>query len=1004
MTRIFHHRLLRMAFLALMPATLLTPLLGQTPTISGVSIHELDTSSFQVFYTINGALWSDLRYGTTSGQYPYRTKSINCYNTATPCQYSGGKSVLTITALAPATTYYVRVTARPNPSDDTNICSTSICGSTELVVTTLPAAASTPLPPKQWRPTAVDTSSYVVISLQPGSGGECQAAASVASRDGWSVSAGDTVEKILLEIGYGAVIEIPPGVACLVPPKPPGGSDLDAGYVLPGKPLDSGCGGPCAMTDPRHRWIVFRTRQSADGDFPPFGARIDPSYAPKLGKFYSAQPNKYSQLFTAYTTAEPVHHFWWQNVEFEDDPNYTDPSGSVDPVGFQYFVQVGSSWKSGNNQFIVFDRVYAHGPGAPVRHITGYELGGNYQAMIGCYTSQVEAWRMKEYPSYAGTVSSSKTLLSIPKNTFRLSANSPLLGMTGPATVVLSSVLGVDKRNSPSIADHTGLVIGNLYKDHLEIQYSGLNTISCTGCTLVKTADPITPTTALKLFSGVITKAGFFSGISWNNAEWQSSRYIMAFGILFSDLQGPSGPYLFDNNYLDGVGEGFYVDPQYSNYGHDDITYLRNHQIWPKNAFSGDPQNLWRYNVRQHFESKRGRRYEIKGNLFSHSWSYQNDGPAIFISSRPTYIAQNLDDGVSDVNIESNTISHGRTGVVCQDGDAMDNAGFQFEPAAARRVTITNNLMFDLGRWKYCDSVQCPSLGSFYFENRPGCQDLVITNNTGDVTYGEIPALLYLGGGEMLSNHMTFQNNILHLSQGLAGYGGGSFGDWPLSGIANHEVSPAAVYSVNGSAPKFKDNLDASFVVTKDKVTPDYTWSKNVLIGGFIGNDAAHAVDMTYAQVVAYSANMPAGDIYPTGDTIAARQVAAGLDTTTWRSSVYNPQGIGADIDRLISDMGIVSRVQVPIVTSNTATFTYFAPDSRACVVDVSSNGSNWLRTQDAGGQRSRTVAVTGLSPATNYTSRIVCYYGQKNDGVLYTDYSADQITSGSFSTMAAGH
>lgn len=965
---------------------------GQVPTISDVSIDSLDTSSFRVFFRVNGPAWSEVFYGTSSGNYPYNTKSINCYNGNVPCSTNGGKSSLTVTGLVPATTYYVRVTARPNPDNDLNICDTNACGSTEVVVTTLSGTQPAPVvPPVSWFPGAPDTSNYTVIRLQVGVTGECQAAADVTAPGGWSVHAGDTVNTILNEIGYGSVIELPQGVACLVPPTMPGGNP-GTGYVLPGKPMDASaaCGGSCQMADSNHRWIIFRTKQDRDGDFPPFGSRIDPTYASKLGKFYSAQPNRFSQLFNAESSPTPVHHYWFQNLEFEDDPNYVNPADEMDPVAFQFFAQVGSQFGQAttNNQFLVFDRVYAHSSGAPIRHVNAFELGGNYQAMIGCYTEKVETWRMTQWPSQAGALGSANKVLTVPQNQFRLTKNSPLLGMPVPATVTLGAITS------------GGAVIGNLYKDHLEIQYTtGMGAITCSGCILTPAATPATPATALQLFSGTVTSNGQFSGINWNTQEWQTSRYAMAFGITFSDLKSGGGPYLFDNNYVDGIGEGFYIDPNYSSFAHDDVIYVRNHQIWPKNAYVADPGSLWRYNVRQHWEIKRGHRYLVKGNLFSFSWSFQNDGPAIFLSGRPTYIAQSLNDGISDVNIESNTISHGRSGVNCQSGNPMDNNGGSFEPAPTKRITVTNNLMFDLGRWKYCDPVNCPSLGSFYFANRPGCQDLVIANNTGDATYGEIPALLQLGGGHMLGNHLTFQNNILHFSQGLNGYGGGNFGSWEANNVANHDVKPAAIYSVSGAAPGFKSNLDSSIVNTAATVAPHYYWSNNVLIGGYKGGAFSSAADMTYAEVQGYATNMPSGDIYPAGDSIATRQAAAGLSPVTWRSSTYNSAGIGADIDALIVAMGKVTGVQTPMVTSDSATFSYFAPDGRGCSVDVSTDGLNWIRANDGGGSRARAVTIGGLLPGTTYQSRILCYYTQQNDGILYTDYAADEITTATFAT-----
>jgi hypothetical protein len=295
--------------------------------------------------------------------------------------------------------------------------------------------------------------------------------------------------------------------------------------------------------------------------------------------------------------------------------------------------------------------------------------------------------------------------------------------------------------------------------------------------------------------------------------------------------------------------------------------------------------------------------------------------------------------------------------------------------------------------------VNCPGLSSFYFENRPGCQDLVISNNTADVSWGDLPSLIYLGGGELLGNQLTFEKNILHFSLGNGGLGGGNFGDWPPNNVANHDVRPAPVFVNQGSSVSFKNNFAQAISNSGASVEPHYNWGNNVLIGGFTGATLASAVDMSYAQVTALASTMPAGDTYPVGDTIAARRASAGLNPATWRSTIYNPLGIGADIDSLTAAMGIVTNVAPPGVGDRTAEFTYVAPDSKSCSVDVSADGLLWVRTTDRGGAPMRTVRVLGLTPATQYQSRILCYFTQQNDGILYTDYTPDQITTGTFTT-----
>jgi hypothetical protein len=607
--------------------------------------------------------------------------------------------------------------------------------------------------------------------------------------------------------------------------------------------------------------------------------------------------------------------------------------------------------------------------------------------MVGCYTSHIESWRLTAWPSNNGSLNSANTALTIPQNNFRYQQSSPLLGMNGSAVATLSNSTG------------SGTVIGNLYRDHLEIQYtSGSGAITCQNCTVLATATPSTPPTAWPLFLGNIG-GGQFTQLNWNTQEWQTSRYLMAFGVSFSDLKAAGGPYYFDNNYIDGVGEGFYIDPLYTNYAHDDITYVRNHHIWPKNYFQSDANWIgWRYEVRQHFEAKRGHRFNLTGNVFSYSWSFQTDGPGIFISGRPTYVAQTLNDGLSDVNIDSNIVRHGRSGIDCTGASSVDNSGNQFDAAITRRVTLTNNFMFDLGRWKYCDPLNCPGLESAYFGNYPGCQDLVIRNNTAGLTYGDMPTWLFVGGGTNLSNYLDFENNVLFYSQGPVG-GGTSWGDWPPNVVANHDVRPAASYVNAGASPSFTSNLNQSFVHTAATVTPNYVWKNNVAIGGWTGQQGA-VVDLTQAQLGLYSLNGP-DDIFPAGNTMVARAEAAGFPNAVennFQSTDSAPAGV--DFGRLAVAQGLTTGIALPKVKISTAQFNYTAPDSRACAVDVSADNVNWNRTLDAGGPTARGVSVSGLSPGTRYQYRILCYYEQVNDGVLYTDYTSDQITNGSFSTL----
>ncbi len=977
---------------------------AQIPSITAVTLDTAatDNTSFRVFVTTAQASWIEVKYGTSSGNYPYNTRTIQ-----------GPAVALSVGGLTPGTTYYILATARPNLNNDTSICATPACGAQELTVTTAPGTgAQPPIPPATWALTHPDTSGYTVVPIAVINSvtGECGATQAASSPDGWSVAAGDTLSTILLRIGYGTVLEFDQGAACVVPYQNPSNYQ---GYTLGGKSMD-----PRALGDinsQNHRYIVLRTKSLAPGDFPPFGVRITPTWSARLAKMYiqrPASPNSAAgQVFDADNNGPGVHHYWFENLEFAPAPGYSNPVDAVDPLAFQYFFRLGSQYQTVNNAYMVLDRLYMHGWPPPIRQYDAVELGGNFQAMIGCYISQVQTWRMTAWPLYAGALDGTNRTISIPQENYRFQVATPMLGMSGPATVTLSES-----------SDYRGTVLGNLYKDHLEIQYSpGTALISCTNCVATQTSNLATPGDAFPLFSGQIV-GGQFTNLIWNaNCETCTSRYGMALGVQWTDPKAPGGgPYLIDNNYIDGVGEGFYIDALYSNYGNDDMTYTHNHNIWPKNYFIRDANWVgWRFNVRQHFEIKRGHRFNITGNVFSYSWSYQNSGPGIFLSSRPQYVPQTLDSGITDITVKSNIIRHGRSGIECWGIAPMDNGAGSSDSQVTSRVAITNNLMYDLGRYLYCDTSNCPGFQSPYFAIRPGCQNVTIKNNTGGMMQGDIPAWLYVGGGNVLPSFLDFENNILYLSAGAASGSpsvlwGGILGDWPTPDYTGHDVKPSVNYSINMDAsfsavPNFKSQLDKTFVnIGSTVVQGAYIWKNNIGIGGYIGA-AGSMTDMTSAQLLAMSNKMPPGDFYPAGATIKAREKAinfanpAAGDFHITGPSSSNPGGRGVDYDQLNSDGGLVTSVQPLLRASDRARIRYIAPDTRTCYVDFSSDGTNWSRQADTGGARIRSVTLTGLAASGAYEYRILCYFEQINDGVLYTEYTPDQITRGKFETLPVG-
>jgi hypothetical protein len=193
-------------------------------------------------------------------------------------------------------------------------------------------------------------------------------------------------------------------------------------------------------------------------------------------------------------------------------------------------------------------------------------------------------------------------------------------------------------------------------------------------------------------------------------------------------------------------------------------------------------------------------------------------------------------------------------------------------------------------------------------------------------------------------------------------------------------------------------------------LTPAYTWQGNVNICTYF-----NGVEMGPGQCLpkgglSLISTMPANDSYPPGPTLAQRLSAAGLANAAagdyrCTTTAYNSCAAGANINQLESDQGIVSRIETNIAATS-ASISYLAPDLRACSVDISPDGNSWTRNTYSGTQRQQSIVFNGLSPATAYQYRVICYFDQSEGmGAGWFSFPSDPsnlATSGTFTTLAA--
>ncbi len=935
-------------------------------SISNVSYDYLAHSSIRIKWDTSAPGYFQVKYGVTSQNYLYATVSNG----------PATQMSVAIGALKPSTTYYFRAASRPNRDDDIGICQDDTCGSTELVVTTPPEPAIHPelpvAPTNPYNPVHPDTTGYTTVSLKVGPSGECVSATDNSS-----------LQTVLNTVNYGTIIEFPQGATCKVPPQ----NSTNAGYALPAKPLDPSASGD--INSPSHRWIVLRTA-GAPENFPPPGVRTSPAWAGRLAKLVAQAPstNFDGQIF--YGVSAVVHHFWIENLELTHtaDPSVY-PADVIDPAPFMYLAKFESTYfVDSPPQYIVMDRLYVHGTGFPGRLRFGIGLGGAHQAVINSWVGPVDYWRPLQSPSGNVKLSANQQSIQVDPMSIQRRAGEAVMGMAGPATLTLTSAPG-----------NNGRFVGYLAPNGLTVVYTaGAGTLVCSGCASVQSASPATPSNCFELFSGTITGAAL-SLSSVNTGQYATSRWNTEGSVAIEFIDGGAGPYNISNNHIEGYGIGFYTDAGGAAANSPitaDVVWQRNHHFWNQNhRYTSSSSDGLAYVVRQHWETKRAKRWLVDGNIFEGNWANLNEGTTFFLSGRATY-NRDADQGISDILFSNNIVRDSSFGFSCE---GMSGGP---DPAITKRVRFTNNLVYGINEWLY--DAGSPNGNGGVTENLGGCQDLTVNNNTFGLNVGRGPWNILFGVFGALAEGYRFSDNIMYFSLGLADLWGGIEVD-DNQNITSHPRIPAIDYS-----GPFSRRLDTYSLRLGATAEPNYSFRNNVIIGGVHTPDAASQRDFTAADVALYSPQFPAGNFFPQGDSVAAREQTVGFTnvashdyrltpSSPYRGMASNGGDPGANLDQIQVANGFVSGIQVTPGAQNNVQVSYIAPDTNQCSVDVSpDNFSTVRRVSDGGGARNRSINITGMLPNTTYSYRILCAFEQVSGASWLEPFSPDQTTNGTFS------
>ncbi|HEX5705699.1 MAG TPA: hypothetical protein VFX96_00270, partial [Pyrinomonadaceae bacterium] len=236
---------------------------------------------------------------------------------------------------------------------------------------------------------------------------------------------------------------------------------------------------------------------------------------------------------------------------------------------------------------------------------------------------------------------------------------------------------------------------------------------------------------------------------------------------------GP-GPFLIENNYLEGAGENVMFGGARANgpaLVPADITIRRNHLRKP-----ADWRGRW--TVKNILELKNARRVRIDGNLMEGNWQDAQQGYAVLFTPRP------VDSGewaaVEDVEFTNNVVRSSAAGLHVSGQDD------RYEPAPRenrlKRVRIANNVFADISyeRW---------GGDGCFLKIVAGTESVTVEHNT-ILHNGNITKM----GGDPHTN-FVFRNNIArHNEYGVFGDGVG-YGSNTLAAY-----SPGGVFARNAIA------------------------------------------------------------------------------------------------------------------------------------------------------------------------------------------------------------
>jgi hypothetical protein len=902
-------------------AAIAQPTVGTPSVVSGT----LTQNSVQLLFTAAPDSYCWARYGLSTGSY---TRSATGFASVV------GSCYVTLANLTAGTQYFVQAVGYPIFN------STSSQGFSAEINFTTPAATPITIPTQPAAfvlPTYPDTSGYTTVPLTPiGSGYD---------------NCG--LQNAINNAAFGTIIEIPQGSVCNTTDL---GFGINAGPYLKPKAVQAGK----TMNDPTHQWIIIRTARTPLS-LPPDGARTSPAYSGILGQIRAVDRTsggRGASLNAETGLTDDVHHYWIDNIEFTFPNGIAADSQDPAPYGaaaINLTNNFAAQATAGNIRWVVVDRVLMVPPAAPFRlsYAANVILEGANVELRGSYFGPLGYWK-----AFADTIPAAtrvgNTITQLATGSWQRKTTESAWAPEGTVTAALTASGG-----------YSGAYVMYLNGSGVFVDYTtptGGETASwaCTNCTATAVASPAVPDSSHYLAAGAIASGIITTMTAWNPCSWSTCEGSV--GLLTNT--GP-GPLRFDNNFISSPLIGFYSDAlSNAPTGPNDLYFTRNDMDIPSFMRWNSPDaSGWFFQNRNIWETKRGKRWLIKGNTFTGQFGQAtSSGAGIVWSPRlASDVPATFEVGIADQTFQYNTVSDSSAAIYV--GGLDEISGIR-RPPLTRNIWIEGNIFNNIDGLTYTTNTSgalFANIGS-PINTFCGFENLVFRFNTYRRSRGMYPSVGFYCATSSLLN---ISNNVMSVSAG------------DTTDIAGFTTNATPLLSNYPGVP-FIANTVGNFAATLAASSGNAVVGNNAYVCGKIRSGTYPAVtDLSSAQCTTIASTWPVGgNVFAPGATEVARETAAGLlsDGRLTYASPYRSYA-GADIANIYAAQGVVTSVSYT-VTASAVTVTFRAPDTAQCSVDWSADGGSTFpeanRVASTGSGRAK-VATFAATTRTVYSLRLIC-------------------------------